>query len=356
LILSIVPAVILATGTGMGILDRLLGEFDSAHALMHRSGRIVGLLYFVGGAAAIPAILVIAPEDRILYALPLLGLVPSLFFLRAPWQRFPTWVLHVPIAGGTAIICLVVCVLDLAFTAYYAFVAVFVAITFPRWQPIVGHLSLISAAMVVPVFVGQGTGQAALVTAMVSAPSLLLVAGIVGWLTARLEGSRADYLALSRRDELTGVGNYRALHERLAEEISRHGRAGRRFALVLVDLDEFKEVNELHGHLEGDRALAAVGEVLREGVRGGDVVFRQGGDEFSVLAPETSPEEAEELAARLCIRVGAIAGVDPPLSACTGVAIFPDDGTTGSDLLGIADVRLFAAKREFRAASPDEGT
>jgi diguanylate cyclase (GGDEF)-like protein len=331
---------------------------DAAHALMHRSGRIVGLLYFVGGATAIPAIVVIAPEDRILYALPLLGLIPSLFFLRAPWQKFPSWVLHVPIAIGVSFICLVVCVLDLAFTAYYAFAAVFVAITFPRWKPILGHLGLISAAMVVPIFVGQETGEPALVMAMVSAPSLMLVAGIVGWLTARLERSRTDYLALSRRDELTGVGNYRALHERLAEEISRHERAGRMFALVLIDLDEFKEVNELHGHLEGGRALAEVGRALRRGVRGGDVVFRQGGDEFSVLAPETSPKEAEELAARLCIRLEAIGGVDPPLSACTGLAIFPDDATTGSDLLGIADVRLFAAKREYRAASEtrEEGT
>jgi diguanylate cyclase (GGDEF)-like protein len=341
----------------LGILDRLLGEFDAAHALMHRSGRIVGLLYFVGGATAIPVIVVIAPEDRILYALPLLGLIPSLFFLRAPWQRFPTWILHVPIAVGVAIICLIVCVLDLAFTAYYAFAAVFVAVTFSRWRPILGHLTLISAAMVVPIFVGQDTGQPALVMAMVSAPSLMLVAGIVGWLTARLENSRAAYLTLSRRDELTGVGNYRALHERLDEEIARHERAGRRFALVLVDLDDFKEVNELHGHLEGDRVLAEVGAALREGVRGGDVVFRQGGDEFSVLAPETAPGEAEELAARLCIRLEGIRGVEPPLSACTGVAIFPDDATTGSDLLGFADVRLFAAKRESRtgAGIRDEG-
>ena len=332
----------------MGILDRLLGGFEGVHAPIYRGGRIVGLFYLVGGATAIPAIVVIAPDDPILYALPVLGLLPAPFILRAPWQRFPSWVLHVPIVIGTAIICLVVCTLDLAFSAYYAFAAVFVAITYPRWQPVLAHLSLISAAMVVPIFVGQQTGKPALVIAMVTAPSLLLVAGIVGWLTARLEEGREAYLNLSRRDELTGVGNYRSLHERLVEEISRHERGTRRFALVLIDLNEFKQVNELHGHLEGDRVLAEVGRTLREGVRAGDIVFRQGGDEFSVLAPDTVPKEAEELAARLRIRLEGIAGVDPQLSACTGIAVFPDDGETSSDLLGFADMRLFASKREYR--------
>ena len=73
------------------------------------------------------------------------------------------------------------------------------------------------------------------------------------------ETSHEALWALARRDELTGVGNYRALHERLAAEISRHRRHGREFALILLDLDGFKAVNERFGHLEGDRLLAEIG-------------------------------------------------------------------------------------------------
>ncbi|MEK6276485.1 MAG: GGDEF domain-containing protein [Actinomycetota bacterium] len=318
---------------------------------MRRSGRIATLFYLMGGVAAIPAILVVAPEDPLIYAIPLLGLVPAAVFMAVPWERVPSWVLHIPLAAGTAIICLVVTVVDLAFTAYYLFAAVFVAITFPRARPILAHMTLISAAMVFAIFVGQQTGRPAAIAVIVTVPTVVLVAWTVGWLTAGLEAGRAASLALSRTDELTGVGNYRALHERLEEETSRHDRRGRRLAVILVDLNDFKQVNEQRGHLEGDHMLAEVGRVLRMGVRAEDTVFRQGGDEFSVLAPETESKQAEDLATRLRIRLQALGGDNPPFGACTGVAIFPDDGTIGSDLLGIADVRLLAAKHQYRATA-----
>ena len=118
-------------------------------------------------------------------------------------------------------------------------------------------------------------------------------------LARRLRASHQALWALARRDELTGVGNYRSLHERLAEEIARHRRHSREFALVLLDLDGFKAINERFGHLEGDRLLAEIGVALSDEVRGEDSVFRQGGDEFAVIVPEANAEEAEEVAARL---------------------------------------------------------
>ena len=152
---------------------------------------------------------------------------------------------------------------------------------------------------------------------------------------------------LSRRDELTGVGNYRSLHERLAEEIARHSRHGREFGLVLLDLDGFKAVNERHGHLEGDRLLAEIGAALGDEVRVEDSVCRQGGDEFAVIAPEAGLEEAEELAARLRERVSHRGyGNDErrPVSASIGLAMYPADGHCAEDLLRIADFDLFAVK------------
>jgi diguanylate cyclase (GGDEF)-like protein len=332
----------------VGILDRVFGGVEGGRALMERSGRIAALFYLGGGAIAIPAILLVAPEQGILYALPLLGLVPGVVCLLLPWKRLPTSALHFPVAAGIVIICVLATAGDLAFSSYYALAAVFVAITFPRGRPILAYMSFAALALFVPVFVGPQSASDALVIAIVTAPVLFLVAGVVGWLTARLEAGRAAYLALSRTDELTGVGNYRALHERLAEETSRHDRRGRSFALIVLDLNDFKQVNERHGHLEGDRVLAQVGRVLREGVRAEDSVFRQGGDEFSILAPETDLQRAEDLADRVRIGLEGIVGVDPPLGACTGTAIFPDDGASGSDLLGYADMRLLAAKHEYR--------
>ncbi len=107
------------------------------------------------------------------------------------------------------------------------------------------------------------------------------------------------------------------------------------------------------GHLEGDRLLAEIGAALSDEVRTEDSVFRQGGDEFAVIVPEANAEEAGEVASRLRARVGRRGfGTDEerPVSAATGFAMFPGDGTTVEDLLGFADMDLFAAKREGRSA------
>ncbi|HEX5988861.1 MAG TPA: GGDEF domain-containing protein [Solirubrobacterales bacterium] len=172
-------------------------------------------------------------------------------------------------------------------------------------------------------------------------------------LVRRLRSSHEALWALSRRDELTGVGNYRALHERLMAEIARHTRHGREFALILLDLDGFKQVNERYGHLEGDRLLAEIGGSLRKELRVEDSVFRQGGDEFAVIVPEVNAEEAGEVAKRLrgrIVRRGFGSDELRPLSAATGFAMFPSDGRTVDELLSVADADLFAAKPGERRA------
>jgi diguanylate cyclase (GGDEF)-like protein len=212
-------------------------------------------------------------------------------------------------------------------------------------------LLTIGAGLLAPLLLGSFSHRQALILAMIEVVCLFLVAIGIVLLVRRLRESHEALWALARRDELTGVGNYRALHERLAEETSRHGRHGREFALVLLDLDGFKEVNERFGHLEGDRLLAEIGAVLQAEVRAEDSVFRQGGDEFAVIVPESNAEEAIEIAARLRDRIGRRGPGDERLvTAATGFAMFPVDGTTAEDLLGFADLDLFAFKRGERHA------
>jgi diguanylate cyclase (GGDEF)-like protein len=163
------------------------------------------------------------------------------------------------------------------------------------------------------------------------------------------ERREAEYRDMSRHDPLTGVGNYRRLHERLHEATAADPQ---RFALLTLDVDRFKEINEAHGHLEGDRLLQEVGRVLVENVRGSDVVARQGGDEFSVLVPETDVDGATLLAQRIEEALASIEAADhAPVRASIGVAVFPQDGATPADLLEKADLDLRAIKQRRRAAS-----
>jgi diguanylate cyclase (GGDEF)-like protein len=215
-------------------------------------------------------------------------------------------------------------------------------------------LFAVALGLLAPLLIGSFSKRQALVLAIAEAVCLAAVGVGIVLLVRRLRTSHEALWALARRDELTGVGNYRALHERLAAEIARHQRHGREFALVVLDLDGFKQVNERHGHLEGDRLLAEIGSSLGEEVRGGDSVFRQGGDEFAVIVPEVNAEEAGEVAKRLRARVAHRGfGSDEmrPVSAATGFAMFPADGRTVDELLGVADQDLFAAKHGARSDS-----
>jgi diguanylate cyclase (GGDEF)-like protein len=162
------------------------------------------------------------------------------------------------------------------------------------------------------------------------------------------ERAAREWQRRSEHDPLTGVGNYRKLHERLHAATALDPQ---RFALLTLDVDRFKEINEAHGHLEGDRLLQEVSRILVENVRGTDVVARQGGDEFSVLLPESDEEGATMLARRIEEALASIAAADDvPVRASIGVAVFPQDGATAGDLLEKADLDLRAIKERRRAA------
>ena len=146
-------------------------------------------------------------------------------------------------------------------------------------------------------------------------------------------------------DQLTGLGNSRRFREALNAELKRSDRTGRSFALIFVDVDDFKQINDEIGHVAADHTLAAIGAVLAEQLRGSDLVCRWGGDEFIILLPETDRQEATVLAERLREDVAG----HPDSNGATislGVAFFPDDGNNYDSLVSNADNALYASKRE----------
>jgi diguanylate cyclase (GGDEF)-like protein len=175
---------------------------------------------------------------------------------------------------------------------------------------------------------------------------LALPAGAVAALVQRrVEVRERRLVLLSQRDALTGLGNRRVLEQRLGYEITRHRRHRRRFCVVAMDLDGFKQVNDRFGHQAGDEVLREVARALERSVRDQDTVVRLGGDEFCILAPESGPAEAESLAARVRWAVaGAVDGLES-LAVSAGYAIYPDDGEHGDELLARADEAAIAAKR-----------
>jgi diguanylate cyclase (GGDEF)-like protein len=154
----------------------------------------------------------------------------------------------------------------------------------------------------------------------------------------------------ARFDSLTGLLGHRAFHESLEIQLERHGSP---FALAAVDIDDFKLVNDLHGHPVGDEALRRVAEALRYSVREQDAVFRVGGEEFAVLMPGLSAADAAPVAERVRAAVAASAFV-LPLRVSVGLASWPADAADRDALLETADAALYAAKRagKDRVAGP----
>jgi len=182
-----------------------------------------------------------------------------------------------------------------------------------------------------------------------------LLAEIEGW----HQGLTSENAELARRathDPLTGLGNRVLFEQTLAEAAAVSVRSGTSFAVVYLDADNFKQINDLHGHDGGDAALAAMAERLRTAIRQGDQAFRLGGDEFAVVVPAlTSPDQVESVKSRIeqamerpfLLPNGAYAVAE--LSA--GIAVFPDDGKSPEALLRRADKEMYREKTRRRAAS-----
>jgi diguanylate cyclase (GGDEF)-like protein len=165
---------------------------------------------------------------------------------------------------------------------------------------------------------------------------------------ARLYAQMTD---LARTDPLTGIANRRSFDERLGIEITRGERYRRPFAVLVVDLDHFKRVNDTYGHQAGDEALRRLAAVLRDRGRAGiDVAARLGGEEFAVLLPETATDGARDMAERIRTEVERSTirpenGVAFGVTVSVGAACYPDHADSAAALMRAADQALYAAKR-----------
>ncbi|MBL9039892.1 MAG: GGDEF domain-containing protein [Archangium sp.] len=148
----------------------------------------------------------------------------------------------------------------------------------------------------------------------------------------------------ARTDALTGLKNRRYLEERLAQELSRVSRSGGHCAVVIIDVNQFKKINDSYGHIVGDTVLQSVAHHLRTTVRQHDVVCRHGGDEFAVLLPDAGPAEAAAAVRRLS-RPIENPHLDWAVTLSVGAAVWPNAGASMAELLHQADLDMYFRKR-----------
>jgi diguanylate cyclase (GGDEF)-like protein len=178
--------------------------------------------------------------------------------------------------------------------------------------------------------------------------------GVFNDMVRRLREGRAELERLSVTDELTGLPNRRHLDDEIERELQRHERHKRALAVLMLDVDRFKALNDTHGHPAGDAVLRQLARVLKESTRKGDTVARFGGEEFMVILPETPADGAMLLAER--IRTATEGkhfaldenGAEVRLTVSIGLARFPEHGRTPEPLIAAADQALYRSKEGGR--------
>lgn len=226
----------------------------------------------------------------------------------------------------------------------FVFPVAFACLSYPR-GPLLAVTALDIAA-----FVGLGivASDAGAGTVLYGSAALAAL-GLLCALQTRIANRERGALSLiSRADPLTSCLNRRGFEGRLAADLTAAERTGSPLALVIVDLDHFKSLNDTHGHAYGDEVLRGVGERLRAVVREGDAVARLGGEEFALLLPAADADLAVAVAERARAAVAVVPARDRALSCSAGVALFPTDAPDGGALMDAADAALYAAKRTGR--------
>jgi diguanylate cyclase (GGDEF)-like protein len=176
------------------------------------------------------------------------------------------------------------------------------------------------------------------------------VATAFNTMSDRLAEAFAELQRLSDTDALTGLLNYRAIHQAVEKETARGRRYGAGFGLLVLDIDNFKRFNDTYGHPVGDQVLKRVADVFRRHTREADLIGRQGGDEFLILLPETRPGGAAATAENVLAAVSGqpyitADGQRIPVHVSIGLACFPEDGDETNVLVAHADANLYASKR-----------
>src|SRR5690349_9823343 len=190
-------------------------------------------------------------------------------------------------------------------------------------------------------------GPAGAVNRWISLSGLLVgTALVVSMLARRTDRLIGELRVSAATDPLTGLANRRALESAVQREAAAYRRDGHPFAILTIDVDRFKDLNDRLGHAAGDRALRVIADVIRREVRGSDVGARVGGDEFAVLLPDTDQVRTARVERRLAQAAEQeLTGGGLELGISVGSAVAGPDGSTLDELLRTADARLYAVKR-----------
>jgi diguanylate cyclase (GGDEF)-like protein len=230
---------------------------------------------------------------------------------------------------------------------------VYAALMFtPKAAAACGASALVSAALVAVTDhqIAISEERSFMVFAVLAGASVLSVAASIN--RTRIEQHERRLLAtiadLAATDELTKCAVRRVFRQRVEEEISRSLRYNRPLSLMMIDVDQFKSVNDAYGHVVGDHVLAAIGALLQAGARSFDLAGRLGGDEFAMLLPDTEPSGAVVLADR--IRQDLVAAVEVEVTLSIGVSGLDRSTPTIEQLFDDADLALYEVKRAGRDA------
>ena len=248
--------------------------------------------------------------------------------------RLPRWTLQADLVLGTLLVTGIQLVghqAHVSFAPLYIWVPLYAALFFSS-RSVAVHVAAVAAALLLTLVVAGVGFRAGLESWMEIIATAVLAGAVVTTLVGQLR-------ELALHDALTGLPNRRAWRQRLELERERAGRAGSRFGVAILDLDNFKGVNDRGGHAAGDRALTAVAAAWQDAIRrGSDLLARIGGDEFGLVAAGTDAAALTRLTERLVV------ALPPGLSVCAGTAVW--DGTeSDDDLVRRADRAMYEMKQ-----------
>jgi diguanylate cyclase (GGDEF)-like protein len=287
--------------------------------------------------------------------------VAAVAFAVMPWNRLPQPALLTPVLAGVALTVVAVANTggdQSVFAIFFGYCGLGAGYFATRRQ-LPWLLAIISAAALSPLlYDGDEPFGKDLFTSLLWVALAVATALLVFYSRARQREAHHQLEALALQDPLTGVANRREFENAVRGEIARSRRSGVRFAVLYLDLDGFKEVNDVHGHAAGDRILRRVATSIDASLRGEDLVARYGGDEFAILLPGASEEAARKASLRVVAAIERISPEDDSdrvLSAGVGIASFPRDGVDLETLMEAGD-RALRRVKGGRAVARSVGT
>jgi diguanylate cyclase (GGDEF)-like protein len=322
------------------------GQADRRSVAHNRLRRTGAVLYAAAALTQLGVLFAPDPDPSDHLGLAVVALVCALVALAlVVWQRPPLVALHAICPLGIAITTAAVAIAKpVALTSMFYLLPLTLAAYFLHRRAVLANFALAAAgyALALVLFVEPVLRVASFVAVM---SIIAVVSGVILVLTERVGGLVQRLQDLAIYDTLTGALNRQPFSERLDIEMARVARSGGTCAVAMIDLDNFKALNDAQGHAAGDDALAHFGELVRTGKRRADLFGRVGGEEFMVILVDTDAASAVIYADNLRAR---LAAARLPVTVSIGIADTEESGASVATLMADADRALYRAKRAGR--------